>query len=149
MEDEEVDNLLTRDREKSINMRDDLVDYLDEVIVTWSRWNLTSISRSPTNSVFSWVSWAILPTYVNWPISVFPKFRELGRTTKSFGRLSFRRPAQWTDFAEESSKLKKIFTFLIKSSKHTLIYRKLKRLEDWFMNQVHAKGKITALNQYP
>jgi hypothetical protein len=25
----------------------------------------------------------------------------------------------------------------------------MKRLEDWFMNQVQAKGKVTALSHYP
>ena len=27
--------------------------------------------------------------------------------------------------------------------------RKLKKIEDWFMSQVHAKGKVTTLSYYP
>lgn len=43
-----VGKLLTREREKVRDLRDELGDYLDEVIIGRGRWSSTSISRWPT-----------------------------------------------------------------------------------------------------
>jgi hypothetical protein len=43
-----VGRLLTRERDRVRDLRDELGDYLDEVIMGLDRWSSTSISRWPT-----------------------------------------------------------------------------------------------------